>query len=196
MPNQYYSSNSKITGGAMFASFNSKDGCVYIKLLKQIANNPSKVGNFDGKNPLNIKLGQDEVADIIRAVRTNGESKFYHKFDQTVTSGAFKYYTIKSTEPGKPDRQGFGISVKRTGETSQEVKVGFTLGSAERFSLWLQNALVHIFDAEYSQDLKNYKDSQDKKKPAKSAKSSPQQENLRKEEFPSETDNPEIGLDF
>lgn len=164
MPNTYFSSNAKITGGALFATFNSKEGSVFLKLLKQVANNPDKKGNFDGKNPLNIKLTQDEVADIIRAVRTNGESKFYHKFDQNTTSGIFKHYIIKSTEEGKADRQGFGLSVKRTaGETLQEVKVSFSLGSAERFSLFLQNALTHIFDAEYSQDLKRVKEYQEKK---------------------------------
>ena len=188
MPNAYYSPNGKITGGAMFASFNSKEGNVYLKLLKQIANNPSKIGNFDGKNPVNLKLSQDEVADIVRAVRTNGESKFYHKFDTTVTSGGFKHWVVESTEAGKPDRQGFGLSVKRTvGETSTEIKISFTLGSAERFSLFLQNALVHIFDAEYSQDLKDYKESQDKK-----SKSAPKQEIKEQEqelEEPAEVDN-------
>jgi len=163
MPNSFYSPNAKISGGALFASFNSKDGAIYLKLLKQIANNPDKKGNFDGKNPLNIKLSQDEAADIIRAIRLNGEAKFFHKFNNDSTSGVFKYYTIKSTDPKFPDRHGFGLSVKRTGGITQEVKIGFTLASAERFSLFLQNALVHIFDAEYSQDLKDYKESQAKK---------------------------------
>ncbi len=131
MPNQFYSPNAKLTGGALFASFNSKDGNVYLKLLKQIANNPDKKGNFDGKNPLNIKLGQDEIAD----------------------------------KDNFPAKSGFGLSVNKTqGEVKTEVKVGFTLASAERFSLYLQNALVHIFDAEYSQDLKDAKEYADKKK--------------------------------
>ncbi len=178
MGNNYFSPNNKISGGALFASWNSKDGSVYLKLLKQIANNPDKKGNFDGKNPINIKFGQDEVADIIRAVRTNGESKFFHSFNDVKTSGSFKYYTVKSTDPKWPDRQGFGFSVKK-GE--QEIKVGFTLGSAVRFSLFLQNALVHIFDAEYAQDLKDYKESQAKKKD-KQPESEPEQETEPKAE--------------
>lgn len=182
MPNQYYSPNSKLTGGCLFASFNSKDGAIYLKLLKQIANNPDKKGNFDGKNPLSIKLSQDEAADIIRAVRTNGESKFFHKFNNDTTSGTFKHYTIKATEPNKPDRAGFGLSVKRVGANGQEVKVGFTLGSAERFSLFLQNALTHFFDAEYSQDLKDYKESQAKKATnQKQEKSEPESESTEDE---------------
>ena len=94
MPSTYFANNNKITGGAMFASFNSKDGAIFIKMLKQIANNANKKNNFDGKNPLNIKLSQDEAADFIRAVRMNGESKFYHKFNADTSSGTFKYYTI------------------------------------------------------------------------------------------------------
>lgn len=169
MPNSFYSPNSKITGGAAFFSFNSKDGCVYAKLLKQVANNPDKKGNFDGSNPINIKLGQDEIADIIRAVRTNAESKFYHQFNETVTSGSFVHYTIPNSTPTK---SGFGLSVKKTQDGKElQIKVGFTLASAERLSLFLKNALTHIFDAEYSQDLKDAKEYQEKKKSIKAPES-------------------------
>ena len=162
MPSQFYSPNSKISGGAAFFTFNSKDGAIYIKLLKQIANNPNKVGNFDGKNPLNIKLSQDEAADIIRAIRVNGESKFYHKFDGNTSSGSFKFYTIEA-KGEYPARSGYGLSVKKSQDGKDiEVKVGFTMGSAERLSLFLKNALTHIFDAEYSQDLKDAKEYRDK----------------------------------
>jgi hypothetical protein len=158
MPNCFFSPNQKITGGALFATFNSKDGSVYLKLLKQIAMNPDKKGNFDGKNPLNIKLGQDEVADLIRAVRVQGESKFFHQFKEAKTSGSFKFYTIPAKD-NFPAKSGFGLSVTKTeGDNKTEIKVGFNAGSAERFSLFLQHALTHIFDAEYSQDLKNAKE--------------------------------------
>lgn len=170
LPNQYYSPNKALSGGALFASFNSKDGCVYLKILKQIANNPDKKGNFDGKIPINIKLSQDEVADVIRAVRTNSVAAFYHKFDKTVTTGSFKYYEIPPQKEGDKPRSGYGFTVKKTieGNNPVEVKVGFTLASAERLSLFLENALTHIFDAEYSQDLKDFKEYQKKndKQPA------------------------------
>lgn len=162
MPNQFYSPNAKISGGALFASFNSKDGAVYLKLLKQVANNVNKVGNFDGKNPINVKLSQDEAADIIRAIRTNSQSSFYHKFNDEVSTGKFNYYEIdgKDKDGNPTKRKGFGLTVKKN---DIEVKVGFTLGSAERLSIFLNNALTHIMDAEYSQDLKDAKEYQDKK---------------------------------
>ena len=40
------SPNSKISGGCLFVSFNSKDAAVYFKLLPQVANNPDKKNNF------------------------------------------------------------------------------------------------------------------------------------------------------
>lgn len=169
MASSYYSPNTKVTGGALFASWNSKEGSIYFRLLKQIANNQNKQGNFDGKNPLNVKLSQDEAADIIRAVEDRGESKFYHKFESaagnTVTTGTFKYYEIEGEYEGKKTlRRGFGLSVKKAaGEVVQEVKVGFTLGSAERLSIFLKLALSRIMEAEYAADIQRAKEFNAKK---------------------------------
>lgn len=180
MPNQYYSPNARVNGGALFASFNSKDGSVYFKVLKQIANNPDKKNNFDGKNPINIKLSQDEAANIIRAVRTNGSCNFFHKFNDVVTTLKFTYYETDSTPP----RRGFGATIKKD---DTEVKLGFTLGSAERLSLFLQNALVHIFDAEYSQDLKEAKEYREKNKSVDSGNTNAESETPTEKETSQET---------
>lgn len=169
MANSYFSPNKSITGGALFLSFNSKDGNVYAKFLKQIANNPDKKNNFDGKNPINIKLNQDEAAGIIRAVRTNSSHSLYHEFNSEVTTGSFKYYKIEAKE-GSPERQGFGFTIKKN---EKEIKVGFTLASAERLSLFLQNALVHIFDAEYAQDIKDAKEYAEKAKKTQKTEDAP-----------------------
>lgn len=180
MPNQYYSPNSRINGGALFASFNSKDGSVYFKILKQIANNPDKKGNFDGKTPINIKLSQDEAADIIRAVRTNSSCSFFHKFNDVATTLKFTYYETEGT----PAKRGFGATIKKE---NVEVKIGFTLGSAERLSLFLENALVHIFDAEYSQDLKEAKEYREKNKPQENATNQNTEVKTPEPEIPQET---------
>lgn len=182
MSNNYFSPNKSVTGGALFVTSNSKDESIYFRILKQVANNPNKVGNFDGANPINIKLGQDEAADIIRAVRTNGEAKFYHQFKETVTSGSFKFYTIPAKD-NFPAKSGFGLSIKRTQDGKEtDAKVGFTVGSAERLSLYLQNALVRIFDCQHAQDMKEAKEYQEKKKAQVSApettESTPQSEEV------------------
>lgn len=175
MPNAFFSPTNKVTGGALFGTWNSKEGNVYLKLLRQVANNADKKGNFDGKNPINLKLSQDEAADFIRVVRTKAKASFYHKFNDDVTSGSFSYYELDSTDKeGKPTkRAGYGLSVKK-GE--QEIKVGFTLGSAERFSLFLQNALTHIMDAEYAADKKEYLERQKNKKDAPAQEEPPKTE--------------------
>ncbi len=159
MSNNYFSPNKSVSGGALFASWNSKDGSVYWKLLKQIANNPSKKDNFDGKNPLHVKLTQDEAADIIRAVRTKTESNFYHTFEGKTCTGSFKYYEIEPKTPQDKKRTGFGLTVKKTVDSQvQEIKIGFTAASAERFRIFLENALVHIMDCEYAEDVRKAKE--------------------------------------
>lgn len=173
MSNNFFSPNQKISGGAAFFSFNSKDGCVYLKLLKQIANNANKLNNFDGKNPLNIKLSQDEAADIIRTIRTRGKSKFYHVFDNKKTSGSFNYYEIAPSKEGDEPKTGFGLTVKKiSDENTLEIKVGFTPASAERLRLFLENALNHIFDQEHRDDIKRAEEF----RANKSTKESPPQE--------------------
>jgi hypothetical protein len=187
MSNNYFSPNKSITGGALFVTSNSKDESIYFRVLRQVANNPNKIGNFDGSNPINIKLGQDEAADIIRAVRINGESKFYHSFKETITSGSFKFYTIPAKD-NFPAKSGFGLSIKRTQDGKEtEAKVGFTVGSAERLSLYLQNALARIFDYQHSQDMKEAKEYQEKKLAA--PKSDKTKELESKEQITGEIEN-------
>lgn len=150
MANSFFSPKTNLNGGALFASFNSKDGSIFFKILKQVANNPDKKNNFDGKNPINFKLSQDEAADIIRSVRTTSACSFYHKFKEDVTTANFKYYSVQG-QNGQPNKSGYGLTVKKN---DIEVKIGFTLGSAERLSLFLVNALNHIYDQEHRDDMK------------------------------------------
>jgi hypothetical protein len=166
MPLAIYSPNSTITGGAAFFSFNSKEAAIFIKLIKQIANNPDKKGNFDGQNPLHIKLTEDEAGDMIRAVRTNGRAGFYHNFEGKISTGRFEYWEKAVTDKaGKPiKRSGYGLTVSKDGK---EIKVSLGLGAAERLSEFLKFALDHIFSAEYAKDKKEFEEWQKKKGAAK-----------------------------
>ena len=156
----FFSPNKSVTGGCAFFSFNSKDGSVFVKLLKQVANNIDKKGNFDGKNALNIKLTEDEAAGFIRAVRTCGRCSFFHKSEKGDTQITFNHYVIKPKTPEEKERQGYGLTVKRG---AQEIKVGFTMDAAERLSEYMKFALTHIFSADYSADLKAHKENMAKK---------------------------------
>lgn len=189
MASSYFSPNSKISGGCLFVSFNSKDAAVYFKLLPQVANNPDKKNNFDGKNPLHVKLSEDEAADIIRAVRTNGISNFYHSYNEDKTTGRFNYYELDSKDKeGKPaKRRGFGLTVNKNGK---EVKIGFTLASAERLSEYLKFSLTHIFSADYAADKKKSEEYLKKKKEEEANKlNKSKNTSLKNEYLPSEEES-------
>lgn len=152
MSQAFFAAKKDCTGGALIASFNSKDAGVYFKLSKQVNNNADKK-NWDFQNGINVKFTASEAAGIIRAVRTGGEFKFYHEFKgqdgvSHVTSGRFAFYSIDQGDD-KPPRVGFGLSVK-AGEATY--KVGFTEDTAEHLKLYLEFALDHIFSSDYSED--------------------------------------------
>ncbi len=155
MPSAFFSPNNKITGGALFASFNSKDANIYFGVFPQIANNESKKDNFDFKAGINVKFSQDEAGDIIQAVRNKSIASYYHNFEGDVTKGSFKYFNAPSKDPKFPDKVGFGFSVDKNGK---QIKVAFTLGSAERLSHYLSFALEHINSAIYSVDVAKNKE--------------------------------------
>ena len=148
MSQAFFAPNKAVTGGVAYVSFNSKDANVYIKLAKQINNNPDKK-NFDLANAINVKFSADEAAGMVRAIRTGGAFDFFHQFgDYPATSGSLSFYSIDGAA-GKPPTTGFGLKVKKE---NQEYKVGFTEDSAERLKLYLEFALDHIFTADYAED--------------------------------------------
>lgn len=146
MSQAFFAPNKNLTGGAVIVTFNSKDANVYLKLAKQINNNSDKK-NFDFTKAVNVKLSADEAAGIVRAIRTGGEFKFYHSFQDVVTSGSYSFYSID--QEGKAPRTGFGLKVSKDGV---EYKVGFTEDTAERLKMYLEFALDHIFTADYAED--------------------------------------------
>lgn len=153
MSQAFFAAKKDNSGGALIASFNSKDAGVYFKLSKQVNNNADKK-NWDFSNGINVKFTSSEAAGMVRAIRTGGEFKFYHEFKgqdgvSHVTSGRLAFYSIAATEEGKSPRVGFGLSVK-SGENTY--KVGFTEDTAEHLKLYLEFALDHIFSSDYSED--------------------------------------------
>jgi len=154
MPSIFFAGNKTNSGGALFATFNSKDQCAFFRLIKQTAwNETSSQASFAGGESFNVKFSHDEICDFIRAVREKDRSKFYHEFNGDVTSGNLGYYSKDYTDKnGKPAKsQGFGLTVKKA---NVEIKVGLSLGSAERLSRYLQFADDHINSAIYTQDKK------------------------------------------
>lgn len=153
MPLQFYAANGKSSGGALSVSFNSKDRAVYFNLIKQVSwDANTKKGTFKGGKQLNFKLSLDEVGSIIHTIRTNGNTKFFHSFGDSSTTGNFNYFLIKSTDPKFPDRQGFGLSLKNG---TDEFKVALSLGGATNLMEYLVFALNHCYSALYASDKKS-----------------------------------------
>lgn len=150
----FFSGNkSTNNGGILTVSFNSKDPALFLRVTKQTGwdakiNKPT----FSGGETVTFKLTPDEAGDMIHAVNGHDETQFYHTFNNEVSTGKFHYYELDNTKtPGKKIR-GFGLTLKKA---TFETKIGFSLGSAERLSQYLQFALTHIFSAAYAQDKKD-----------------------------------------
>lgn len=150
----FFSGNkSANNGGILTVSFNSKDPALFLRVTKQTGwdakiNKPT----FSGGETVTFKLTPDEAGEMIHAVSGHDESQFYHTFNNEVSTGNFRYYELDNTKnPGKKIR-GFGLTLKKA---AFETKIGFSLGSAERLSQYLQFALNHIFSAAYAQDKKD-----------------------------------------
>ena len=174
MSQNFFSPNSKISGGALFITLNEKDECLFFRFLKQIANNPNKLGNFDGKNPIQIKMNPDECADIVRAIRSKDKATFYHKFNEDVTSGTFSHYKIdtkKVDESGKSIyKEGFGFSIKRG---DSQIKVGMSPAQSERLALYLSWALQRAFLSNHKEDVKYFEDNKKKSQESKAKEETP-----------------------
>ena len=184
MPSSYFSGNKTNTGGAMFVTFNSKDQAVYCKIVKQVSwNDQTSKPSFTGGAVINLKLSPDEAGEFIHAVSGHTSCKFYHSFGTEVSSGSFSHWTKEFTgKDGKPaTSQGFGLSVKK-GEVN--VKIGLSLGSAERLSQYLQFALNHMFSAIYAQDKKEFEEYMSKKDAEKAATVQAKKPTSKKEEIP------------
>lgn len=156
----FFAPNKKLTGGSLFVSFNSKDAAIYFRLAKQLDFNLKGGSKFDHENGFSIKMSVDEGAAIIRAVRRNSSTSFYHQFEENVTSGSFKYWKIEPKTEKDTLAEGFGLTVKKG---DSEVKIGFSLGGAERLAQYLEFALNHIFSADYAEDKKRNEEYNKKK---------------------------------
>jgi len=161
MPAEFYSGNTKGTGGALFVNFNSKDQAVYFRIVKQTGwNEKANKPTFAGGEQINVKLSPDEVGDIIHAVSGHDVCGFVHQSSAGSTTGSFRYYEIDDVRKPGNKKRGFGLTVKK-GES--EVRIGFPLGAGERLSQYLQFALEHIFNAIYAEDKKEAEEWRKKK---------------------------------
>lgn len=172
----YFSANKTVTGGALLPSVDSKNGAVFLKFFKQTGYNPdNRSGDFDFKTPYLISLNQDEMGALISIVshKSKLDKPFYHPYKDNITTLNFGYYKIEPKGEDK-GREGFGLTVSRGKENPVVVKIGLTVGAAERLAEFLRFSLQRIFAAEYAEDKRKFQDQQ--KKAAQNKESQPSQE--------------------
>lgn len=72
MPLAFYKPNPSVKGCACSFSFNSKDGAVFLSLVKQTGwDNSSKTGAFKGGAQCNVKLNTNEIGGLIDTIATS-----------------------------------------------------------------------------------------------------------------------------
>ena len=194
MPSLFFSGTKAGTGGVLAVSFNSKDQSVFWRVTKQTGwNDKINKPTFAGGETVTFKLTQDEAGDIIHAVSGHDQCGFYHTFNNESSTGNFRYYEVDDKKTQDKKIRGFGLTLKKG---AFESKIGFSLGSAERFSQYLQFALLRMNEASYAQDKKDFEERSKKKdgdnKP-KIVKREPVQEETPEESVVEENvDPPEI----
>ena len=81
---QFYKPNSKNSGCGCSFKYSAKDDCIFVNMIKQASwDEQTKRGSFAGnaQNPkasCSVKLSLTEAADIISAVRRNGDVSAFH----------------------------------------------------------------------------------------------------------------------
>lgn len=138
-----YKPNSKNTGSACNLNYDSKNGCIYIGMVKQVSWSNGK-GSFaaNAKNPektVNAKFNIFEIGNMIDSIRNNKEWKTYHKNEKGSLSITFAPY-IKD---GK--QLGFGLRISKN-EDKISFPIGFTSGEIMVVEQFLCYALRSYFN--------------------------------------------------
>jgi len=142
----FYKPNSKSTGCAFSFQLSTKGSpTLYINGIQQYSwNDQTKNGSFseNRKNPektIAIKLNEIEIGGIIHAIRTYGDWKAFHTFQENKTQISWTRYTKKD------GGQAFSFSISRNG--NQKFGMGVELSEAETLRVFLESSLVKILES-------------------------------------------------
>lgn len=142
----FYKPNSKNTGCAFsFQLSNKGTPTVYVNGIQQFSwNEQTKNGSFSGnqKNPektIAIKINENEIGGLIHAIRTYGEWKAFHSFEENKTQISWTRYKKKDGSDA------FSFSISRNG--NQKFGMGVELSEAEALRVFLETCLVKIFES-------------------------------------------------
>lgn len=145
------------------------DKSVYLSFVSQSSwDEKTKTGGFKEGKKCNVKLSPTEAAGIIYAIEKNttlaagmGQKYVYHDGETTATTVVFEPYFKKEKQGDKwvttGEQKGFLFKVTKTEKSNkdnnQSWAVGITFAEAWLVKTYLDDALVHIYTALFSEDV-------------------------------------------
>lgn len=153
----FFKPNKSVKGALASFSFNSKDGALYIQLVRQTTYDEKRhIGGFKDGAKLNTKFNAMEIGGLLRSLKELKEAKFIHTTPESKTNITFGPYNKKDSD----ELAGFGMRIYK-GEES--FSVPFSLDEAYLLEEYLKYVLTHFFDAIYSEDKKRAAEYAEKK---------------------------------
>jgi len=142
----FYKPNSKNTGCAFSFQLSIKETpTVYVNGIQPFSwNGQAENGSFSGtqkipEKTIAIKINENEIGGLIHAIRTYGEWKAFHSFEENKTQISWTRYKKKDGSDA------FSFSISRNG--NQKFGMGVELSEAEALRVFLETCLVKIFES-------------------------------------------------
>jgi hypothetical protein len=152
---QLFKSNKSVTGHAATFSVNSKEGSLYIQIIKQTGYSAERhLGSFKGGDKLNVKFNVWEVGSILDALAKNTTYKTVHKSAAKTTSVSVGPYFAQD-DPKKILGYSFSFSYK---EGDEPKRFSISLNSGEKVVIieYLRFMLSKSFAASYAEQKRNF----------------------------------------
>lgn len=171
---QLYKSNKSLKGCAASFKFNSKDGKLWINLIKQVSYDEKRhIGSFKDGTKIAISVGLWEIGSFLEAFEKNTSFATVHSFEK---EGVKEYTNIKlapymakvakkNDDDDKEDefvtvQKGFGLTVSKGKEDNKiALLLPINFGEVQVLKEYLKFVLNHCFSAIYAADKKAYLDS-------------------------------------
>lgn len=210
-----YKPNKVVKGSLVSINFSAKtdkikdgktekgDKSVYFSFVLQSGwDEKNQTGSFKDGKKCNVKFSPTEVGGILYALNNNstlahalGVDLIYHDGEKTSTVIYFGPAYKKKKEGEKwvdtTEQRGFGIRAVKTNKENKEEKeqfaIGFNFAECVLLKNFLKNALTHINDALYAEDINRAKAFNESK--VKKTNS------LKNEYLPSEEESKQVGVE-
>jgi hypothetical protein len=161
---EIYKPNKNITGSGASFSFNSKEGDLFVSMIKQVSWENGK-GSFKGGDSVTFKLNTWEIGGVLDSILTNRPFETCHKSSEGEVTTWIKFNPYFVKDENKEDIQkGYGLIVNRVkGDDKKSFLLGFNFWEASSLVEYFRFALQHIFAAIYAQDKADAKERAEKK---------------------------------